>query len=211
MQGILQRDFRWKLIIELVAYSKQLDQNYDRDEAEQSDPIVSRFHELSAECHHWDTLKEYVTKDELDNLHKIHADDLKKPPTKYPRTRDAGRLNRQGKPIFRNPYWTSGTCVVCWAKKKQVYTTKYCRECSLQSKWTYKLRHGESFEIYAPRLCSKRCWDIFHSGEIHGLDHHHRKRKRTRTCTRRALKSNASTPQPVRRTNRPGLSIEFRI
>ena len=95
--------------------------------------------------------------------------------------------------------------------KKRVYTSKFCRECKLEPRWTYATRTGESFKCYAPRLCSTKCWDDFHSAEIFGLDHHQRNRKRTRAVQRRARASNSSTPQPVRRANRQAGTIQFDV
>ena len=92
-----------------------------------------------------------------------------------PRQRDARR--RDGK--VRSPLFFTGLCVVCWAQGKKKKTNKYCLECSLDRSWTYKTR-GDGYTLnYHPRLCSRECWEVFHTSRVAGLDFQQRKRTRT--------------------------------
>ena len=157
-------------------------------------------------------------------LHELHDEDPQPPSRKRARAADNGRVNKDGIRIYRNPYWHSSVCVVCWAgitladradparlRRKQKPTSFYCRECSLEARWTYKVRVGKTFHRYHPRLCSDKCFKLFHTREIYGLDHHPHKRTRTVSARVRAANRRTTTPHPVRRINRPPLVTQFDV
>ena len=91
-----------------------------------------------------------------------------------PRDRDVRR--RDGK--VRSPMFFNGLCVICWSKGKTRRTNRYCLECALDPTWSYKIRSdGYTFK-YHPRLCSRECWDVFHTSRVSGLDFQQRKKAR---------------------------------
>ena len=222
-----QRDLRWQLVCELVHYAAELEGNVEelpRTPAEQQQHAVGRFHPDAYKLHHRDSFSEYVTPQELRKLHDLHSDDPRPPSKKRPRASDANKVDKDGNRLVRNPYWHSSVCVVCWAgitnadranparlRRKQKPTSFYCRECSLESRWTYKVRVGQSFHRYHPRLCSEKCFKLFHTREIHGLDHHQVRRTRTVSSRTRSATRRVNTPQPVRRANRTPLRTRFDV
>ena len=210
--GIHQREFRWKMITDILTVCQQLDEGRGRAAAAVHAPPAGRFESNAGRMHHRVRQQEYVTAHELQRLHGVHRHDPRKPKKKKARARDGGRKNRDGDRVYRNPYWHLSCCVVCWAKKIETPTQWYCRECQLEAAWTYKLRVGESFHCYHPRLCSEACSEIFHSGQVHGLDHHKRKITRTRRSRRVADQNNDnSTPRPVRRTLVTSSQVNFSV
>ena len=210
---------------EMVHYCAELEgniQDLPRDPAAQ--PAVGRFHPDAHKLHHRDSFSEYVTAGELQKLHELHEDDPQPPSKKRPRAADHGRVDKDGNRLYRNPYWHSSCCVVCWAgitiadradparlRRKQKPTSYYCRECSLETRWTYRVRVGQSFHRYHPRLCSDRCFKLFHSREIHGLDHHPHRRTRTPSIRVRRAAARDDTPRPVRRVSREPLVTQFDV
>ena len=220
-----QSAFRWQLISEVLSYCDQLDGQIETPVAQhQQVEDVGRFHPESYRLHHRDSFSEYVTEDELRRLEALHGDDPRPPRRKRARSNDANRRDAEGRRLVRNPFWHSSICVVCWAditetdranparlRRKQKPTSFYCRECSIEPRWTYALRVGESFRRYHPRLCSERCFHIFHTQEIYGLDHHQRQRRDRRNSPRQQRTRGTTTPRPVRRNQREPLNVQFDV
>lgn len=218
-----QSSFRWQLVCEVLAYCDQLDGEIAQSVAQhQRQEVVGRFHPESAQLHHRVSISEYVTEAELRRLEELHHDDPRPPRAKRARSNDANRLDSEGRQLVRNPFWHSSICVVCWAsvteadrrdparlRRKQRPTSFYCRECSLEQRWTYSVRVGASFHRYHPRLCSERCFKLFHTEEIHGLDHHQRARQKRRNSPRRQQRRRTATPHPVRRNRQEPLNVSF--
>ena len=156
------------------------------------------------------------------SMEHLHGDDPNPPSRKRARANDDSRQDSEGRRLVHNPFWHSSVCVVCWAgitvqdradpgrlRRKQKPTSFYCRECSLEQHWTYRVRIGKSFHRYHPRLCSERCFKIFHTREIFGLDHHQRSRRQQRRSPRQPRRNVVRTPQPVRRNNNDPLNVRF--
>ena len=220
-----QSAFRWQIICEVLSYCDQLDgQTAEPVTDQQRQEVVGRFHPESVRLHHRVSFSEYVTADELTQLHELHDDDPHPPTQKRARKADGNRKDKDGRQLFRNPFWHSSVCVVCWAgitakdradpaklRKKLRPTSFYCRECSLESRWTYRVRVGKSFHRYHPRLCSQKCFEIFHTREIFGLDHHQRARQKQRRSRRMQRTTTTTTPQPVRRNRQQAPNVSFDV
>lgn len=139
--------------------------------------VVPRFEGVGS--HHHDRLREYVTPEEAERNQQIV--DANKPTRDYnrkPRQRDIRRKFHK----VRNPLFTSASlCLVCkyqYGRKKE--TLKYCRECCVEkfTNWPKTNRATGFAKQFHPRLCSKECFDYFHTHNIRGLDYGHKKRKR---------------------------------
>ena len=210
--GLHQREYRWMMITDILTVAKQLEEGRDANAVAAQPRAVPRFESDAGRMHHRVRQQEYVTAHEMQRLHALHRADPRKPKKKKARARDGGRKNRDGDRVYRNPYWHLSCCVVCWAKKIETPTQWYCRECQIEATWTYKLRVGDSFYCYHPRLCSEACFVEFHSGQVHGLDHHKRKITRTRRSRRVAEQNNdLLTPRPVRRTQSNATRVNFSV
>ena len=75
--------------------------------------------------------------------------------------------------------------VCAWYASKYQYgkrkeTLKYCRECCVEkfTDWPRTNRATGFARRFHPRLCSKECFDYFHTHNIRGLDYARKKRKR---------------------------------
>ena len=201
MKNIPQHTFRWQLLVEILDFAKSLESNTGRRGRSQQPTVtvVDRFSPNSVSLHHFDNIPEYVTAQELDELHDLHREDATNaPPVKRSRSRDEGRVRRMtGEQVFRNPYWHAGQCVVCWARGKRRMTSRYCRECSEDRGWTFTSRRGGTFNRYKPRLCSDECWIKFHTSQVYGLDYQMRTQRHSRARGRR------STPITVQSDRTP--------
>ena len=88
MKDVLQRDFRWRVICELVEYAEYLERQGSNeaeptDRTDDAEPgVVPRFHDDAADLHHWDTLTEYVSEERAVELHELHSADPKPLPAK---------------------------------------------------------------------------------------------------------------------------------
>ena len=187
-----QRMYRWTLVDDLLALADELDEAAATTNANvaaaaaanaaaavPATPLQVRHSPDSVTRHHWRVMHEYVTPAEVIEELRMMNDN----PNNYiktsrgnrdPRQRDVRR--RDGK--VRSPTFFNGLCVVCWAQGKTKKTNKYCHECSLDRSWTYKTR-GDGYTLdFHPRLCSRKCWDLFHTSRVCGLDFQHRKRFR---------------------------------
>ena len=102
----------------------------------------------------------------------------------------------------RNPHWHLGQCVVCWGRGKRKLTSKYCRECALEARWTFKTRKPTTYHRYVSRLCSYECWRKFHEGQVYGLDHHMRSVSRGGPGSNTTPVVGSSTPATTPRQRR---------
>ena len=139
--------------------------------------VVPRFE--GAGVHHHDRLCEYVTPEQAEiNQRIVDADKGTRDYNRQPRQRDRNRKHLK----VRNPLFTSASlCLVCkYQHGKRKETLKYCRECSVQNftNWPRTNRATGFATQFHPRLCSKECFDYFHTHNIRGLDYAHKKRKR---------------------------------
>jgi len=191
--------YRWDLVFGLVDKAKSLESR-DVDPGDESSPrrslrqrgdapassasapdtpveVVPRFEGLGV--HHHDRLREYVTLEEAEINQQIV--DANKPDRDYnrkPRQRDSKRKLHK----VRNPLFTSASlCLVCkYQHGKRKETLKYCRECCVEKflDWPRTNRATGFAKQFHPRLCSKECFDYFHTHNIRGLDYGRKKRKR---------------------------------
>ena len=149
-------------------------------------PPVPRFE--GASKHHHDKLVEYVSPEQA----RINMDIALSNPTvrqsnRAPRARDAHRKTTK----VRNPLFTSaGVCLVC---KYQWYgyglrraTLKYCRECCVTDfvGWPNTNRATGFAKDFHPRLCSKQCFEFFHTHNVKGLDYPVKRQRSNTTTTR---------------------------
>ena len=133
-------------------------------------PPVPRFE--GASKHHHDKLMEYVSPEQA----RINMDIALSNPTvrqsnRAPRARDARRKTTK----VRNPLFTSaGVCLVCkyqYGLRRE--TLKYCRECCVDDfvGWPNTNRATGFAKDFHPRLCSKECFEFFHTHNVKGLDY----------------------------------------
>ena len=149
---LLQDDFRWAILLQLVAQAEELERDTpvsNRTRSQQPDidltgaraeqAVVTRW-EGGLKAHHHAVINDYVTKEEAARNQKIVDNDPPKTMSrKTMRRRDQQR--QDGK--VRNPFYTSTSlCLVCKFTKKDVnglpvktWTTKYCLECMPQPDW----------------------------------------------------------------------------
>ena len=166
---------------------------------------VPRFE--GADLHHWELLDEYVTPEEAEKNAKIVA---KNPSgrelSRCPRQRDKNRLD--GK--VRNPLWTSASvCLVCkYQHGIRKETNRFCRECCVDdlrrdAGWPSTNRAQGFAKAFHPRLCSRECFNFFHTHTVRGLDYA-QKRQRSKGSTNskvaRSRNSADATPSPVIQT-----------
>ena len=188
---LAQDDYRWSLVGDLVKRAKQLEtQDIVRVRATTrtlsaaaatKNPegcYVSR--ENGAKLHHWDELKEYIFPDELAKFQALRdANPCVRQHRRKPRRRDSNRADKK----VRNPIFTSyALCLVCkyqYGVRRE--TLRYCRECNPDDfvNWPKTNRATGFQKLSHPRLCSKECFEYFHTHNIKGLDYAvERKRKR---------------------------------
>ena len=113
------------------------------------------------------------------------------------RRRDNNQETSGGRRKVRNPAWYESNCVVCWAGGIARRTARYCKECSLDPEWTFKIRIGGWADVCQPRLCSDECWEKFHTTRIHGLDFNQRRTRRRKSgpdMTRRGNRQRSAGP-----------------
>ena len=121
--------------------------------------------------HHWDQVVEYIYPDQVpDELARIAANPAARPSQQRGRRRDADRSD--GK--VKNPaYQDSSPCIVCKFHHKRARprrTSWYCRECHIEPNWPFITRCTGYKRQYYPKICSRACWDIFHTTRIPLLD-----------------------------------------
>ena len=221
---LTQHRVRWDLVAGLVAEADELDAHAEapaptprrsrrqrglnaRDTSNQardkSAKAVPRFQ--GAEKHHHDRLFEYVTREQAE----INAQIVKENPAvrecnRQPRKRDADRVDKNK---VRNPLFTSaGACLVCkYVHNRRRETLKYCRECNVESfkQWPKTNRATGFAKQFHPRLCSRECFEYFHTHTIIDLDHGQKRKRKNRSksaqnseSVQRARTSSASEVQP---------------
>ena len=117
-------------------------------------------------------------------------------PSNRKQCRDRDHERRDGKVL--NPFHVSlGACIVCkffFRKSKPTRTARYCRECCTDPSWPETSRAKGWQKQFQPRLCSKKCFDIFHTTRISGLDY--------RQMRRRKRRKNTAAPTPAQRSRR---------
>ena len=117
-----------------------------------------------------------------------------------PRKRDAHRVDKNK---VRNPLFTStSVCLVCkYVHKRRRETLKYCRECNVEAfkNWPKTNRATGFAKKFHPRLCSRECFEYFHTHNIIGLDHGQKRKRKSRS------KSSQICP-PVQRARTSGVS-----
>ena len=202
---LTQEKFRWQFVEELIQKADKLDAAAQAtararataaehaNEADNTAPAPTRVERVQTPLqirlegaggkHHFDIQSEYVSADVAAKNQKVVDTNPCHRPTqrKGERRRDLGR--RDGKVL--NPFHTSlGACIVCkffFNKDKPTKTMRYCRECKTDPQWPETTR-AKGWQLqFQPRLCSKQCFDIFHTTRISGLDFRQvRRRKRAR-------------------------------
>ena len=192
--NLQQQKLRWTLVHGLVSKAKELDARRQRNQRERSiystprrsrrqrgmrvseegpenapepdeSSVVPRFE--GASKHHHDRLQEYVSPEQA----RINMDIARSNPTvrkckRVPRARHAHRKTHK----VRNPLFTSaGVCLVCkyqYGRRRE--TLRYCRECCVDdfTGWPRTNRATGFAKKFHPRLCSKECFELFHSHNI---------------------------------------------
>ena len=210
-----QDDFRWDLLTQLVKKADELDEETDmaerlRSAASRDAPTPnrgSRSGRFSGDHHH-DCVNEYVT------IEKARAN--QRIVDQYPsyrtsnkcewRKRDSNRKNDK----VRNPMYTSpSNCLVCkYVHDVSKKTTKYCRECMWQPNWP-KIIRAKGYQLTLhPRLCSKSCFDYFHTHRIPALDN---PSSTVRSRSKRRRRSGSRTTTNTRHARRRIVSSEAYI
>ena len=204
-----QRQYRWTLINDLLdladeleaAAARNVEDTTSRNATTTTVPVAPSqvcHSQDSTTLHHWRVMHEYVTPDEVIAELRMMNDNpntfmKRSRGNRDPRQRDTRR--RDGK--VRSPSFFNGLCVVCWSKGKRKKTNKYCQECSLDRTWTYKTRGDGYTRDFHPRLCSRECWDLFHTSRVAGLDFQHRKRSRSNRHAPSVTAAPRQTPPEV--------------
>jgi len=184
-KGLSQREFRWKLVEQLLDVCDELEGYRDTADNPAPPPTtgdpLGRHDVGSTDEHHHDKMAEYVSEADAQELKQMMLDNpatkgrASSNKTKKPRRRDANR--KDGKVL--NPAFFNSSCVVCWARGDRRLTNRYCRECSKDRVWPAGMNRGGGYMTeFHPRLCSPECWDKFHTERIPGLDFSVRKRMR---------------------------------
>lgn len=222
---LTQEDFRWQIVAELVAEAELLDaeraaaeraaEGDDCDSAAETVTVpVSTLtpYQLRMEGrdggHHHDIQSEYVSETVAVANQKIVTANPCARPTKRKQYRIRDRSRMDGKVM--NPFHTSlGTCVVCkffFNRPKPTKTARYCRECCTDANWPETTRAKGWQKRFHPRLCSKKCFDVFHTSRISGLDFRQHKRRRNqgpqqspRTPAQRARRAAATASASAQR------------
>ena len=183
-----QDDFRWDMVHQLVATANRLDADRPRrtrgqarqamqEDSEATNAAVARTREDTISrfnggltSHHLVTIDPYVSPEEARaNQLLINVNPPRRQSKKKARQRDSKRTD--GK--VRNPMHTSNSpCIVC---KYQFgilkWTCKYCKECTPDPKWP-KTNRATGYQVdLHPRLCSRKCFEYFHTHQIVGLDY----------------------------------------
>lgn len=199
-----QDDFRWAILLQLVAKAKEIEQGAvsDRTRSEttrkrraaRSTPTkpVGRW-SGGLESHHLDTVFDYVTPAEAEENQKIvDANPGTYTSAKTMRKRD--RLRLDGK--VRNPLFTSASqCIVCkFVHGRKTWTTRYCRECTPGAGWPQTNRATGFRRLSHPRLCSEECFKYFHTHRIAGLDYGVKKSRRSKKARRTTAEDDRNTP-----------------
>ena len=188
-----QDDFRWNLVFGLVEKAKQLEAESAAQVATTSTPSVCEPESVDRfdgkDVHHLDFLPEYVTP-EVAEINQRIADDnpTRRKLNKKPRQRD---VNRQDKKVH-NPLFTSAsTCLVCrhqYGKRRE--TMYYCRECNVDdfTHWPRTNRATGFAKQFHPRLCSRECFDFFHTTQVQGLDYDKKRKRASSTSTTKKIR-----------------------
>ena len=205
-------EFRWNLVTAMVDKADALDADRARAASNETVPQqsvspdvvdeVGRFQ--GVERHHHELLLEYVDP-ELAKFNQLLADEnpTRRPLSRRPRQRDRNR--KDGK--VRNPLWTSASvCLVCkYQHGIRKETNRYCRECCVElfSNWPRTNRATGFAKDFHPRLCSKKCFDFFHTHTIKGLDYSRKRQREGKNRNSASRKSRVSanratvTPPPI--------------
>ena len=182
-----QSEFRWQLVEEFVREAERLEKETDVEVEDASatatvEGVAKTPFEIRMEgrdgSHHHDIQPEYVpTSVAAKNQRVVDASPSARPTKRKKRRRDHNRLD--GKVL--NPFHTSlGVCVVCkffFKRNKPTKTARYCRECVTDPEWPETCRAKGWQTSFHPRLCSTRCFDIFHTTRMSGLDFRKKKRR----------------------------------
>lgn len=181
-KDLTQNDFRWRMLEEILEIADEIDDRNFAAERAQERPAevaeVSRHHPKSKDLHHWCQMSEYVdvetAKEMLVLMQERPAVSGKAALARRRKPRSRDRFRKDGKVL--NPAYFISSCVVCWAEtrgtgKKPTKTNKYCRECKKEDNWPKGMTRGGGYmNDFHPRLCSRRCWDRFHTERIQHLD-----------------------------------------
>lgn len=164
------QSFRWALVQQLLERAKSDDGPVTITSPSTATTTPTRWNG-GKDCHHFDRVKEYVDPDELPSISlMMSANPCTRPSGAMPRRRDSRR--RDGK--VKNPAFTGGAaCIVCKFHKKMARPPRvvtYCRECQIEPHWPFITRATGFKRDFYPRLCSRQCWDIFHTMRIPSLD-----------------------------------------
>ena len=138
------------------------------------------------DTHHLELLDEYVTPKQAKINMKI-VQEKENPSGKQlhrcPRQRDQHR--QDGK--VRNPLWTSASlCLVCkYQHDVRKETNRYCRECCVDrfrqhGGWPSTNRAQGFAKTFHPRLCSRECFEFFHTQNVKGLDYAQKRQRQKR-------------------------------
>ena len=187
-----QEDFRWKIVEELVAEAKVQDSEARGEEAEvhtevappSKTPLQIR-EEGRDGTHHHDIQPEYVSTSVAEKNQRVVDADPSARPTKRKKCRQRDHNRMDGKVL--NPFNTSSSyCIVCkffFKKPKatdqnhQVLSRVYDRSRVARDHPRQRLA-----KTIHPRLCSKKCFDIFHNTRTNRRTGK-RRRKRTSSST----------------------------
>ena len=198
-------DYRWELVLGMVERAKLL----DVQEAPPPTPVTRSAAYTSqtstpggcyvprregASVHHHDELREYIFPHEFEYYQRLRdANPCQREHHRQPRERDAGRAD--GK--VRNPIYTSySLCLVCkYRDGKRKETLRYCRECNVDDfvNWPKTNRATGFQKLSHPRLCSRQCFEYFHTHNIPGLDYG-QKRKRAKRARSSRIEPTPTTP-----------------
>ena len=220
-----QNEYRWNLVLGIVDKADDLKERRERASAasasttsvdgaerrvsrrQQSLPVVDlveddvevvpRFE--GADSHHHDTLCEYVSPEQAEkNLVIANENPTVRELNRQPRRRDSERKTTK----VRNPLFTSASaCLVCkYQHGRRRETFRYCRECSVDlfSNWPKTNRATGFAKQFHPRLCSKQCFEYFHTHNIRGLDYAV-KRQRSKSTVNNTSTQHRNTPSVSRR------------
>lgn len=199
---LTQHRVRWDLVLGLVSKADDLDEREanpstepqqrrsrrqrglgvrDHTNCDSSEGAVPRFQ--GADTHHHDRLFEYVSREQA----AINAEIVKANPSirehnRQPRKRDASRVDKNK---VRNPLFTSASvCLVCkYVHNRRRETLKYCRECNVEAfkTWPKTNRATGFMKNFHPRLCSRECFEYFHTHNIIGLDYGQKRKRKSRS------------------------------
>ena len=179
-KSMTQSEFRWQMVEDFVCEADRLDEtdpvDSENSTSKTSEVVVAKTpfqirEEGRDGSHHHDIQPEYVQPTVAAKNQRVVDESPSARPTKRKKMRKRDYQRHDGKVL--NPFHTSlGICVVCkffFKKKKPTKTVRYCRECVTDPEWPETCRAKGWQTSFHPRLCSKRCFEIFHTTRISGL------------------------------------------